>query len=333
MAAVTRLAAGVIAGSRIALSRAITLVESSRPGDYSRAAELFAELTRLRGPQPAPRAFRLGVTGPPGAGKSTFIEAFGRRLIDEGGRLAVLAVDPSSQTSGGSILGDKTRMHELSLREEAYVRPSPASGTLGGVALRTHDAALLCEAAGYDHIAIETVGVGQSEVEVAHMVDCVLVLLPPGGGDGLQAIKRGLIEHADVIAVTKADGELRVAAGTLAREYSSAIALLRPRWRGWRTPVTTCSSHDRDDVGRVLALVREFRAAAEESGQLARNRSDQELKLLLSAVQGELAFRLRTDPRISALVLEQHRRIVRGEIAPRVAAEALCERFIERMRA
>lgn len=328
-----RLAAGLLRGNRAALSRAITLVESSLPDDFARATELFVELTRQQaGCPPAKPSLRVGVTGPPGAGKSTFIEAIGRQLVAEGNRLAVLAIDPSSAASGGSILGDKTRMHDLALCDQAYVRPSPASGTLGGVALRTHDAALLCEVAGFDHVLVETVGVGQSEVEVANMVDMVVVLLPPGSGDGLQAIKRGLIEHADLVVVTKADGELRAAAKAIAGEYAAAMSMLRRRWAGWRTPVITYSSQEPAEVAKVLDCMRGFHAAALGSGRFEQNRSEQELKLLLSVVQGELALRLRTDPRITELINEQHQRIVRREVAPRVAADLLARRFIEAMR-
>jgi len=332
MAGAIRLAAGVVEGSRAALSRAITLVESSLPDDFARATELFVELTRQQARRPTAHALRVGITGPPGAGKSTFIEALGRQLLDGGKRLAVLAVDPSSATSGGSILGDKTRMHALACHPSAFVRPSPSSGALGGVALRPPDAALLSEAAGFDHVLFETVGVGQSEVEVANMVDMTVVLLPPGSGDGLQAIKRGLIEHADLIVVTKADGELRAPAAALAREYATAMSMLRRRWRGWRTPVLTCSSHSPADVRAVLGCVRDFHATALRSGRFEQNRSEQELRLLFSAVQGELAFRLRTDARINALIREQHRRIVGGEVAPRVAADCLSTLFVERMR-
>lgn len=324
-----RLAAGVLRGNRAALSRAITLVESSLPEDFARATELFVELTRRQADRPpAKPSLRIGVTGPPGAGKSTFIEAIGRQMVGEGERLAVLAVDPSSATSGGSILGDKTRMHDLAVSERAYVRPSPASGTLGGVALRTHDAALLCEMAGFDHVLVETVGVGQSEVEVASMVDMLVVLLPPGSGDGLQAIKRGLIEHADLVVVTKADGELRAAAAAVAREYEAAMHLLRRRWAGWRAPVMTYSAHEPAHVARVLGCVREFHSVALRSGHFEQNRSEQELKLLVSVLQGELALRLRTDPRVQELIREQHGRIVRREVAPRVAADVLSRRFI-----
>lgn len=323
------LADRVLSGERAALSRAITLVESSRPQDLDRAEAMLSRI----GERPQGRSLRIGVTGPPGAGKSTFIEALGCILIGEGRRVAVLAVDPSSVASGGSILGDKTRMSTLSMRDEAYVRPSPAGGTLGGVALRTHDAITLCEAAGHDHVLIETVGVGQSEVEVDNMVDVMLLLLPPAAGDGLQAIKRGLVELADIVVVTKADGDLLPAARSIAKEFASALSLVRPRSSSWQPRVLTCSNRCDQSVGSVLAVLREFQRAAQASGEHARRREQQRLKLLWSGVLGELESRLRHSAHVQQLVRAQHAQMAAGAGSARVAAGEIVRSLLARIEA
>src|SRR5213595_2875351 len=231
------LAADVRAGSRRALAKAITLVESTR-ADHQRAAQRLLELL-LPG---TGRAARVGVSGVPGVGKSTFIEVFGLHLIGLGKKVAVLAVDPSSALSGGSILGDKTRMPRLAAAPEAFIRPSPAAGSLGGVTRRTREALLVCEAAGYDVVLVETVGVGQSEVKVAGMVDLFMVLVAPGAGDELQGLKRGIMELADVVVVNKADGDLAATAAHTAADYAAALHLVRPRIPPWTPQVLTCSA-------------------------------------------------------------------------------------------
>ena len=218
----------MLAGDRRALARAITLIESRRPEHQEQAEQLLGRLLPATG-----KAVRLGISGTPGAGKSTFIEALGAHLIEQGHQVAVLAVDPSSRRSGGSILGDKTRMQRLAQAPEAFIRPSPAGGTLGGVTRRTREAALACEAAGFDVVVIETVGVGQSESAVADMVDSFLLLLAPGGGDELQGIKRGIVELADLVVINKADGELLAAALRAQADYRAALQLLRPRPSAW----------------------------------------------------------------------------------------------------
>mmetsp|Transcript_651 Transcript_651/g.1755 ORF Transcript_651/g.1755 Transcript_651/m.1755 type:complete len:404 (+) Transcript_651:71-1282(+) len=326
------LASGVVGGNRGALSRAITLVESSRPSDRAAATALLAEIgshTVLS----ERKTIRLGVTGPPGAGKSTFIEMLGCMLVDAGHRVAVLAIDPSSAASGGSILGDKTRMQHLSTRNEAYVRPSPTSGALGGVALRTHDGIVLCEAAGYDYILVETVGVGQSEVDVDKMVDVVLLLVPPGAGDGLQAIKRGLMELADIVVVTKADGSLVNAAASFAREFAAAVELLRPRTTFWTTPVVTCSNRSARDASAVLTQVHAFADAARAHGAFGAKRRDQRIQLLWSAVHAECADRLAASAGVAEMVREQHARVVNGDLAPRVAADHVCSAIFDLLNA
>jgi len=248
------LVAGLRGGDRRALAQAITLVESTHPDHRVQAEDLLAQLLPATG-----GALRLGITGVPGVGKSTFIEAFGAHLIDAGRRVAVLAVDPSSQVNRGSILGDKTRMAELARNPAAFIRPSPAGQTLGGVARRTREAMLVCEAAGFDVVIVETVGVGQSETAVAEMADVFVLLLQPGGGDELQGFKRGIMELADLFVITKADGELEAAAARAAAEYQGALGLLRPgRGDGtaspdWRPPVLQCSAVTGSGIPEVWA--------------------------------------------------------------------------------
>src|SRR5437667_3185288 len=233
----SELAAQIVSGDRRALARGITLVESTRPDHRAEAEGLLAELLATTG-----NAIRVGISGAPGSGKSTLIEALGLHVVDEGHRVAVLAVDPSSTRSGGSILGDKTRMGELTRHRDAFVRPSPTGGTLGGVARRTREAMLVCEAAGFDVVIVETVGVGQSEVRVAAMVDLFLVLVAPGAGDELQGLKRGIMELADLVVVNKADGDPAAAAGVTPADYASALHPVRPRNPRWTPRVLTCSA-------------------------------------------------------------------------------------------
>ena len=251
----SELARQLVDGDRRALARAITLVESTRADHRDEAEALLSEVLPHTG-----NAIRIGISGAPGAGKSTFIEALGLHVVAEGHRVAVLAVDPSSTRSGGSILGDKTRMEQLTRSPDAFVRPSPTRGTLGGVARRTREALLLCEAAGFDTVLVETVGVGQSEVAVAAMVDMFLVLVAPAGGDELQGLKRGIMELADLVVVNKADGDLAAAAAATASDYASALHLLRPRTAEWFARVVTCSALDGSGVREVWAAVEEFRS-------------------------------------------------------------------------
>lgn len=253
------------AGDRRALARAITLVESTRPDHREAADRLLAEILPHTG-----AATRIGITGVPGVGKSTFIEAFGLHLIAQGHRVAVLAVDPTSQRTGGSILGDKTRMEELGRHPDAFIRPSPAGATLGGVARRTREAMLLVEAAGHDVVIVETVGVGQSETAVAGMVDTFLLLLLPGGGDELQGIKKGIVELADVVVVNKADGDLAGPARNAVAEYRHALALLRPTLAGWTVPVLAASALAGTGIAEVRAAIADHRAALGPTGIEAR---------------------------------------------------------------
>ena len=251
----SELAEQIVAGDRRALARAITIVESTRPDHREEAAALLTEVLPHTG-----GAIRIGISGAPGSGKSTFIEAFGLHLVEHGHRVAVLAVDPSSTRTGGSILGDKTRMGELTRSDSAFVRPSPTAGTLGGVARRTREAMLLCEAAGFDVVMVETVGVGQSEVAVAGMVDLFAVLVAPGAGDELQGIKRGIIELADVVVVNKNDGELAPAAKTTATDYSSALRLVRSKTQAWTPRVVLVSALEGTGIDDLWSTVEEFRS-------------------------------------------------------------------------
>jgi LAO/AO transport system kinase len=320
------LAALVRAGERRALARAITLVESTR-ADHRQAAE--ALLHRLL--PHSGRSVRLGITGVPGVGKSTFIEAFGLQLVRRGHRVAVLAVDPSSPRSGGSILGDKTRMEELSRDERCFIRPSPSGGTLGGVARRTREAMLVCEAAGHDVVIVETVGVGQSETAVADMVDMFLLLLGPGGGDELQGIKKGIVELADAIVVTKADGDLAPAAERAARDYRNALHLLAPAAGGWTVPVSTCSALAAPGaaagVAAVWDTVERYRAAMQASGRFEARRAAQAHAWMWSEVSETLLAALRDDPKVALMLPELERHVAAGGQAPGAAARRLVAAF------
>ena len=264
------LAKAVLEGDRRALAQAITLIESTRTDHRSIASDLLEKVLPYSG-----KAIRLGISGVPGVGKSTFVEALGNHVIDAGHRVAVLTVDPSSAISGGSILGDKTRMELLSRRPEAYIRPSPAGKTLGGVARRSREALILCEAAGFDVVIVETVGVGQSETKVADMTDMFVLLQLPAGGDELQGIKRGIMELADLILINKADDELKALAERSAADYRSALRLLHPRSVNWKVEVRTCSARDGDGIAETWDLVLKHRSVHEASGELTTRRAAQ----------------------------------------------------------
>ncbi|MDQ1383488.1 MAG: GTPase [Actinomycetota bacterium] len=318
----TALADAVRAGDRRCLARAITLVESTRADHREEAAALLDELLPATG-----GATRVGISGAPGAGKSTFIEALGLHLVDAGHEVAVLAVDPSSTRGGGSILGDKTRMEELSRSAHAYIRPSPSKGTLGGVARRTREAMLVCEATGFDVVLVETVGVGQSEVAVAGMVDLFLLLLAPGAGDDLQGVKRGIVELADLVVVNKADGALADLARHTAGDYGNALHLLRPRTDGWSARVLSCSALIGEGIGEVWAAVEEFMELARTSGGLVARRGEQARDWMWSEVSETLLERLRADPRVRADVNGLEAEVVHGRTSPTAAARQLLERL------
>jgi LAO/AO transport system kinase len=314
------LAAGIVAGDRRALARGITLVESTRPDHRVDAAALLDELLPRTG-----KTIRIGISGAPGVGKSTFIERFGLHIAREDHRIAVLAVDPSSMRSGGSILGDKTRMEELGRDPRAFIRPSPSGGALGGVARRTREAMLVCEAAGFDVVAIETVGIGQSEVEVDDMVDVFVLLVSPGGGDELQGIKRGVTEVADVVVVTKADGELLGAAQQAAADYGHALHLLRPKHDATTPTVLLASALLDEGVAAVWDAVVVQRDALERSGELASRRDRQAVRWLWAEVTDTLLERFRAHPAIKDELAGCERAVAAGELSPLSAARRLLD--------
>jgi GTPase len=320
---VSELAQQIVEGDRRALARAITIVESTRPDHREEAAALLTEVLPHTG-----GAIRIGISGAPGSGKSTFIEAFGLHLVEHGHRVAVLAVDPSSTRTGGSILGDKTRMGELTRSDSAFVRPSPPAGTLGGVARRTREVMLLCEAAGFDVVMVETVGVGQSEVAVAGMVDLFAVLVAPGAGDEVQSIKRGIIELADIVVVNKNDGELAPAAKTTATDYSSALRLVRSKTRAWTPRVVLVSALEGTGIDELWSTVEEFRSTLDATGELDRRRAEQAREWMWSEVSESLMDALRNGERIAELADRLEAAVTAGELAPAAAARQILDAFL-----
>ena len=314
------LAADIRAGNRAALARAITLVESRREDHQAAARELVQALLPSTG-----KAYRVGITGSPGVGKSTTIDTLGMYLIEQGHRVAVLAVDPSSARTGGSILGDKTRMAQLSNDERAFIRPSPSSGTLGGVAAKTREAMLLCEAAGFDVVLVETVGVGQSETAVCDMTDIFLALMLPGGGDELQGIKKGLIELADMIAINKADGDNVKRANRTAADYRGAMKILTPRSKHWFPPVLTYSGLTGTGVPELWQKIVEHRTAMNASGEFTARRSEQQVKWMWSMFEERMKARLRSDVTIRARVKQIEARVGNGSTSPALAAEQIAD--------
>jgi LAO/AO transport system kinase len=311
------LADGVLAGERRPLARAITLIESSRAEHQLRAHTLLDRLLPHTG-----GSMRVGITGVPGVGKSTFIEALGMHLIEAGHRVAVLAVDPSSSISGGSILGDKTRMEKLSQRPEAFIRPSPASGSLGGVAEKTREALLVCEAAGYDVIIVETVGVGQSETAVAGMTDAFVLLQLPNAGDDLQAIKKGIMELADIVVFNKTDID-PLAAERAAAQMRSALALLRSSSPAWRPPVLRVSATRSEGVADFWRTVEDYRRILTENGELAARRSRQALAWMWQLIDSGLRHRFRDHPAIKAALPQLSQAVEDGATTPTAAAHRL----------
>lgn len=314
------LAADIRAGSRAALARAITLVESRRTDHQAQARDLVQALLANTG-----QAIRVGITGAPGVGKSTTIDVLGMHLIARGHKVAVLAVDPSSARTGGSILGDKTRMAQLSAADNAFIRPSPASGTLGGVAAKTREAMLLCEAAGFDVMLVETVGIGQSETAVCDMTDFFLALMLPGAGDELQGIKKGLVELADMIAVNKADGDNIKRANLAAAEYRGALHILAPRSAHWHPPVETYSALTGAGIDTLWQKILDHRTAMNASGEFIARRRLQQVKWMWTMLEQRMLARLRADPAIRARVKLIEAEVAEGRVTPALAAERIAE--------
>lgn len=316
------LVAGVRNGDRATLARAITLVESTRADHQVAAQELLVRLTPFAG-----TAQRIGISGVPGVGKSTFIDTFGSKLTEQGHRVAVLAIDPSSTVSGGSILGDKTRMSKLSYDQRAYIRPSPTSGTLGGVTRATREAIVVVEAAGFDVVIVETVGVGQSETSVAEMVDCFVVLLLARSGDSLQGIKKGVLELADIVAINKADGNHVHEAALTARELADALHLLQPANADWSPPVLTCSALTDTGLDEIWRQILAHHDTLERTGALAEKRNLQQVRWMWAAVEERLVGQLRAHEGVRALTPELVSALRSGATTPTLAATAILLEF------
>ncbi|MDX5595253.1 methylmalonyl Co-A mutase-associated GTPase MeaB [Pseudovibrio sp. SPO723] len=319
---VEQLAEKLIGGQRAALARAITLVESKNPAHRRQAETLLSKVMDRTG-----GAFRLGITGVPGVGKSTTIDSFASNLTAAGHKVAVLAVDPTSTRTGGSILGDKTRMARLAVDRNAYIRPSPSAGTLGGVAAKTRESMLLCEAAGFDVILVETVGIGQSETTVAQMVDFFLVLMLPGAGDELQGIKKGVLEIADMIAVNKADGDGAVRARAAASEYRAALNILAPRSKTWSPPVMTISGLANERLDEMWAQILTYRDRMTATGEFQQKRATQQVAWMWSLLQERLMEALRTNGDVKALLPDVETAVRDGRMPATLAARQLAEAF------
>lgn len=317
--------AGIQAGNRGILSQAITLVESTRP-DHQELAQQIIEQCLAKGLTPS---FRLGVTGTPGVGKSTFIDRFGTYLLEQGRKLAVLTIDPSSQISRGSILGDKTRMEHLSQDTRAYIRPSAAGSSLGGVAQKTRESILLCEAAGFDTILVETVGVGQSETAVRELVDFFLLLLQPGAGDELQGIKRGIVEMADLLAVNKSDGQAVELARQAQSAYRNAVHLMPPRASQWPVKVVRCSALEQKGLSDIWQLMSDFRTFTQANGYWENNRQNQARHWLHQSLSEYLQQLFYQHPAVLQELPEMEQAVSHGKISPFQAAKTLIRLFIE----
>ncbi|XP_074891549.1 methylmalonic aciduria type A protein, mitochondrial [Buteo buteo] len=329
---VDRLYSGLIQGHRACLAEAITLVESTQSRKKKIAQVLLQKVLSYHREQEKlnqgkPLAFRVGLSGPPGAGKSTFIECFGKMLTERKYKVSVLAVDPSSSTSGGSLLGDKTRMTELSRDMNAYIRPSPTRGTLGGVTRTTNEAILLCEGGGYDVVLVETVGVGQSEFAVADMVDMFILLLPPAGGDELQGIKRGIIEMADLVAINKADGDLIVPARRIQAEYVSAMKLLRKRSKVWRPKVMRISAKTGEGISDMWDKMTEFRDLMLTSGELIAKRRKQQKVWMWNLIQENMLEHFRSHLAVKDKIPLLEEKVLSGVLSPGLAADLLLKAF------
>jgi LAO/AO transport system kinase len=319
------LAASVREGGRVAIARAIRLIESRKPEHRAQARRLLTLLNDAAG-----RSHRIGITGVPGVGKSTLIDAFGSVLTSLGHRVAVLAVDPSSSRSGGAILGDKTRMAQLAIDPNAFIRPSPSSGTLGGVTRTTRETILLCEASGFDVLLVETVGVGQSEVAVAGMVDFFLLLMLAGGGDELQGIKKGVMELADMIAITKADSGNENAARRAASDYSSALKILTPPSASWKPPVLTISAREGRGLDELWAKIKAHRTALEGAGEFEAKRREQDVRWMHAMIEDHIRSAFLSSDFAAAKIAELGREVRSGVKPPSVAADEAAALLLER---
>jgi LAO/AO transport system kinase len=313
-----RLERGIRAGERAVLARAITLIESKRADHQRTARQLVQSLLPLTG-----RAVRVGITGAPGVGKSTTIDALGTYLTGRGNRVAVLAVDPSSARTGGSILADKTRMARLAADEHAFIRPSPSAGTLGGVAAKTRETMLACEAAGFDVILVETVGIGQSETAVADMTDFFLALMLPGAGDELQGLKKGLVELADMIAVNKADGDNLARAKAAAAEYRAALHILTPRSPAWAPPVVTYSALTGNGIAELWAQVLAHRDKLTATGEQSARRREQQVKWMWTMLDEVWRARIASDAKLKAKLPQVEAAVAAGDLTPARAVDEL----------
>lgn len=309
---------GIRRGDRVILSRAITLIESVNPEHQRMAQQVIERCLPFSG-----NSLRIGITGVPGVGKSTFIEAFGTHLTSHGKNIAVLAIDPSSERSKGSILGDKTRMEKLSVDPHAFVRPSPSGLTLGGVARKTRETIVLCEAAGFDVIIVETVGVGQSETVVKSMVDFFLLLMLAGAGDELQGIKRGIMEMADALLINKADGDNVIPAGLAKTRYQSALHLFPKNENGWTVPVATCSALEHTDIDKVWQIILQFEAQTKANGFFVKNRNEQNVKIFYDWINFTLQNDFFNNEKVQQLINEMLPRVQNGEITPYKAGTEL----------
>lgn len=320
---IAEMATKIREGNRRALARAITLAESIREDHQEKSQALLTQLLPDTG-----NSVRIGISGTPGVGKSTFIEAFGRFLTAQGHKVAVLTIDPSSKRTGGSILGDKTRMEELSRDPNAYIRPSPSGGSLGGVARRTREVMLLCEAAGFDVILIETVGVGQSETTVADMVDMFMLLLAPAGGDELQGIKRGVMELADIIVINKADGDLIPVARQAAAEYRGAVGLMRPKSKNWTPKVLMTSALKKEGIDKLWETIGKYRNARATDNELNVQREEQAAAWMWAELGESLMNRLKAHEQVSASLGPMEEAVKAGDISPTAAAQQLLKTFL-----
>lgn len=318
---------GVLSGNRTVLARAITLIESNSPAHMETAQEVLKRLMPHTG-----NSVRVGITGVPGAGKSTFIEALGSMLCDRGHKVAVLAVDPSSTVTRGSILGDKTRMEILSRKENAFIRPSPSGGTLGGVTRKSRETMLVCEAAGFDVLLVETVGVGQSEVTVRTMVDFFLLVVLTGAGDELQGIKKGVMELADAILINKADGDNKIRALTARADYNRILHYLQPATEGWRTAAYTCSSVTGEGIDGIWSVIEEFRDATTAAGVFAARRRSQVLDWVYTMVREHLLVSFFNHPVVVELKPQIEQAIAEGRLSATLAVQELLKAFEERQK-